>query len=195
MAPLIGLEPTCFQLPFHLVRSQRGYSGKTEYYMQCLNCEATTTNPKFCSRSCSVSNSNRVSIKRKRTKQCKKCLNLIESQKTYCSPCWKARARTFTSRLKLETLTLGEMKRKGTSNFNSNYPHIRIMSRKIYLQSNKPQKCVICGYSLHFDVCHIKAIASYPLSTPVNIINDLSNLIAMCKNHHWEYDHGHLQLT
>jgi len=30
-APPVGVEPTCVQLPFHLVRSQRGYGGKLCY--------------------------------------------------------------------------------------------------------------------------------------------------------------------
>lgn len=52
----------------------------------CLNCNNETTNPSFCSRSCSVSYNNRKCPKRKKTKQY--CLNCqketTESIAIYC---------------------------------------------------------------------------------------------------------------
>lgn len=29
----------------------------------------------------------------------------------------------------------------------------------------------------------------------ISDVNDPSNLVALCKNHHWEFDNGHLSLT
>lgn len=49
-----------------------------------------------------------------------------------------------------------------------------------------------CSYDLHVDVCHIKDVADFPDSALVSEINDPSNLAYLCKNHHWELDHGHL---
>lgn len=43
---------------------------------------------------------------------------------------------------------------------------------------------------MHFDVCHIKPIGSFDDDTLVAEINDLTNLVPLCKNHHWEMDHG-----
>jgi predicted restriction endonuclease len=72
---------------------------------------------------------------------------------------------------------------------------IRELARNIYRQSDKPKQCLICGYYLHYEVCHIKSISDFSPDTPISIVNDLSNLIALCPNHHWELDNGHLTLA
>lgn len=57
-----------------------------------------------------------------------------------------------------------------------------------------PSSCKNCGYSKHTEVCHIKPISSFPLSTPISVVNDPNNLVRLCPNCHWEFDHGGLQL-
>lgn len=60
------------------------------------------------------------------------------------------------------------------------------------MKSGLPQCCILCGYSKHIDVCHIKDISSFTNESLISEINDLNNLVALCKNHHWEFDHDHL---
>ena len=67
-------------------------------------------------------------------------------------------------------------------------------ARKRYENSNKPKKCLICGYDIHFDVAHIKAVSSFDNESKVKDINDIENLIALCPNHHWEYDNSDLTI-
>jgi predicted restriction endonuclease len=55
--------------------------------------------------------------------------------------------------------------------------------------------CQFCGYDKHVEVCHIKSISSFDLSTTIREINDLSNLIYLCPNCHWELDKGILKLN
>lgn len=43
--------------------------------------------------------------------------------------------------------------------------------------------------SKHIEVCHIRPIADYPPDTLLSVINDTSNLIGLCPNCHWEFDH------
>ena len=74
------------------------------------------------------------------------------------------------------------------------HSRLRALARNSYLKSDKPKECAICGYDRHFHVCHIKAINSFSGDTPVTVINDLKNLIALCPNHHWELDIGLLTL-
>ena len=56
-------------------------------------------------------------------------------------------------------------------------------------------ECDHCGYSYHVDICHIRDLSSFDDQTPVSIVNDLSNLVALCKNHHTEFDNGDLILV
>lgn len=156
-------------LPHHNLRRE----SKIEI-IQCFNCNKETTNPKFCSKTCSAIYTNKESPKRKKTKQCKLCSNLILSNYIYCSDCFKSKN---TIKIKTTTANWGTM------------PYIRQHARKIYKKSGQPQHCIMCNYSLHFDVCHIKDIKQYEDGTPLTVINDISNLLALCKNHHWEFDH------
>lgn len=55
--------------------------------MKCIKCQTTTSNPKFCSRSCS-SKYNNILPKRKLTKKCKTCSSYITKGRTYCSTCF-----------------------------------------------------------------------------------------------------------
>lgn len=49
-------------------------------------------------------------------------------------------------------------------------------------------------YDKHIEIAHIKAVADFDDGTLVSEINDINNLIALCPNHHWEYDNRLLEL-
>ena len=59
-------------------------------------------------------------------------------------------------------------------------------------KSNRPQACAVCGYDAHYEVCHIRPITDFHPPDFVAQVNELSNLVALCPNHHWEFDHGKL---
>jgi len=69
---------------------------------------------------------------------------------------------------------------------------LRGNSRQVYKKSGKPMMCVICGYSKHVDVCHLHPISDFPLTCTISEVNALSNLVTLCKNHHWEFDNDEL---
>lgn len=54
-------------------------------------------------------------------------------------------------------------------------------------------RCWVCGYSKHVDAAHRRDIASFPLDTKLSVVNDPANLAALCRNHHWEFDHDMLE--
>jgi predicted restriction endonuclease len=68
-------------------------------------------------------------------------------------------------------------------------------ARRVYKLSNKPKKCICCGYNKHFEVAHIKAVSEFEDNTPISEINSENNLIALCPNHHWEYDNTDFNIT
>ena len=159
----------------------------------CAFCGSPTLNPKFCSRSCAASSNNAESPKRALESLCG-CGNKRSSWRSkLCDDCRAARVESRKEN-HYNTWTLGAMRGSGNANFNSRYPYIRNMSRKAYKDSGRPMKCLVCDYSLHVDIAHIRDVKSYPDSATVAEVNNLDNLIALCKNHHWEFDHGHLQI-
>ena len=166
-------------------------------YINCTNCntkilrkrtgtsksgEAMYT--KFCNRSCSATHNNTVSPKRKVEGICKSCKTPCHSYNVYCKDCWDDTPIDWSK------VTKGKMMDEGNANYGK-WPYIRGLSRKKYLVSDKPKECVCCGYSLHFDVAHIISCESFPDTATIAEINHIDNLTALCKNHHWEYDHGY----
>ena len=67
-------------------------------------------------------------------------------------------------------------------------------ARITYQASSKPKQCIICGYDKHYEVAHIKAVSDFDGTALISEINNIDNLIALCPNHHWEYDNGLLTL-
>ena len=51
-------------------------------------------------------------------------------------------------------------------------------------------KCEKCGYDKHFEICHKKAISSFPDDALISVVNDLNNLVSLCPNCHWELDNA-----
>ena len=56
------------------------------------------------------------------------------------------------------------------------------------------KECLVCKYSNHVEVAHVKAVSKFSDDTLVSEMNDLQNLMYLCPNHHWEYDNGKLSL-
>lgn len=151
---------------------------------RCLYCNNITNNPKFCSRSCSAKISNK-NPKRKVKKLCKTCNNKIQSSRTYCKEC-------FIEFNSAKDLTLKEaIYDKGHKS--SAFALVRARARA----TNKIKssfKCEHCGYDKHIEACHIKAISSFSEDSLLSEINHDQNLIALCPNCHWEFDHGLFQI-
>lgn len=154
--------------------------------MNCLKCQIETNNPKFCSSSCSASYNNRLNPKRLLVNECVDCGKKVRANIKRCKHCF---AQTRTDNL--QSLTLGEIKElyknKSTMNVAAK---IRGYGKNIYDKSGKPKYCAMCGYNRHYEVCHIKPIREFPDSATMFEIHSLDNLIALCPNCHWEFDHG-----
>jgi len=52
--------------------------------------------------------------------------------------------------------------------------------------------CQKCGYALHIELCHIKPVSVFGEETTLGEINHPDNILVLCRNHHWEFDNGHL---
>lgn len=72
---------------------------------------------------------------------------------------------------------------------------VRKLAEKIYKESNKEMKCIVCGYNKHVEIAHIKAVSDFDDNSRISSINALENLIALCPNHHWEFDNNLIKLN
>lgn len=187
--------PTITKVVFYITREE--YNANPNICLECgkpILCDekhkaSQIKIKKFCCQSCSTTYNNR-----KRKKQdiykCTKCGNVIGigvkyKRRLYCDNC-------NPNNLDWSKITLGSVKEKRKYQLHS---RIRGLAQKIYNASSKPKHCVNCGYKKHYEVAHIKAISTFDYNTPISVINDIENLMALCPNCHWEYDNGILTLA
>lgn len=149
----------------------------------CKLCDKETFNKMFCSRRCS----NIAHPRRKKTKSCKKCGEPIYSGRNYCKAC-RSNGLHLRGGSRIEERTLGDVLGKGSSR----YAVVRQHACRVVREWQ--QKCAICTYDKKVHVCHKKAISDFSLDTKVGQINDPSNLVILCPNHHTEFDAGLLEL-
>ena len=150
----------------------------------CLQCNKETSNPKFCNSSCAATYNNKKFPKRYMEGICKICGCPITKRNVYCTEC-----NPFD--LDYSTITLGNMRSKRRYQLHS---RIRTLSRRLYIRSGRPLECSICGYIKFIDICHKRPIYLFPDDTPISVVNSLDNLIALCPNHHKEFDNNIITL-
>ncbi len=164
---------------------------------------------KYCDLSCSAKHTNFVRFGNKPPKlsSCQLCSMSIELKpqksggytlKKYCDQCRKVVMRERISKLNHSRTTVhlrtkSEMFQK-CKNWQSSRTVIRRHACAVYANSGKLLACHECGYSKHVEICHILAVSKFPGSSLIAEINDPSNLVALCPNHHWEFDNGQLVL-
>jgi len=149
----------------------------------CLQCEKETKNPKFCSKSCSATWTNKKFPKRKskRSSVCSQCNGKKALKSTLCQSC------TISSNYRGD-LTLQEAIYE-KHHRSSAYALVRTRARTLAKKLGIDKQCKICGYSKHVEIAHVNSISSFSEETLVSKINSSDNLVALCRNCHWELDH------
>lgn len=149
---------------------------------------------KFCNRNCSSIFNNKLKSKRQiKPRICSKCgMEFTFSEKTsriLCETC-KIIEREKTNVIK--AMTIREYIQKYSYKGANRYSTIRDFARR-WNKHLKKKPCQNCGYSKHTEFCHIKEI-NKNLDMTIGEINDENNILILCKNCHWEFDHGYLTL-
>lgn len=154
--------------------------------VKCGNCgkkfekrptEINRSKNHYCSRSCSVTMNNKA--RNKKTKKCKICGALVLSSRQKCPDCIKNHLPPdYTLRE-----AIYEQQHKSSA-----FALVRSRARTIAKKANL-NKCQKCGYDKHVEIAHIKPISSFSLETKLSEINHLDNLLSLCPNCHWEFDH------
>lgn len=153
--------------------------------MNCTQCGIETTNPKFCSKSCSALWTNKNYPKRKTKKRCLVCNEPVSSwRKTRCDK----HTEEYKANKHLD-VTLGEHRARYIHLHPSSiHASVRTFGRSLNKDMLK-LPCHKCGYSKHVELAHIKPIASFPDSATIRDVNSKDNVIQLCPNCHWEFDH------
>ena len=130
----------------------------------------------------------------------KRALERYYKDPVYCKQCGKMIEPSFTKTGGVRITQMGEfynkskgelLKERGYFNFRSLIQGHALLMWKTFGSSNI---CKVCGYDKHVEVCHIKSVSSFLDTATVLEINSIENLVVLCRNHHWEYDHDLLKL-
>jgi hypothetical protein len=92
--------------------------------------------------------------------------------------------------------TMGDLRNKiGLKGKHPSWLHsyVRVRARNAHKKELDKSHCEACSYSKHLEICHIKALSSWPDEALVTEVNARSNVRFLCPNHHWEFDNGHLK--
>ena len=134
-----------------------------------------------------------------------KCSNIFNNPKinkiTICENCnlnfTKSKDKVSNTCSKLCHIELGmkhrlikdSIKREGSNTYDTIRKNARIYSKYFY-----PLKCMLCDYDKHYEVCHIKDLKNFTGEETIYEVNNKYNLIHLCPNHHWEFDHNQLDI-
>lgn len=141
----------------------------------CTTCGADTKNPKFCCKSCAAKYNNKIPKRKAKIYFCKDCGSPTGKRRTKCDDCLKPKDMTLQEAMYLHL--------HKTSAF------ALVRSRARSVVKSRKKVCEYCGYDKHVEICHRQALSTFPLDTPVSVVNSPENLILLCPNCHWEFDH------
>jgi|LakMenE18May11ns_1017448.scaffolds.fasta_scaffold9502155_1 predicted restriction endonuclease len=156
-------------------------------------------------------------------KICKNCGKIIEvkenekprhvRKKTFCDSSCSATYNNKVRELKREKKVVEVIKREKKEKFeflldmtkkelyekHGVYYKFRAVVRKhahyVFNKHTIKKECLVCGYSDHVEVCHIKSVSSFGDDELMRNINSIDNLIGLCPNHHWEFDNGKIDIS
>jgi hypothetical protein len=141
---------------------------------------------KFCNHSCAASYTNRR--RESRAQKCPDCGRRMSPGCARCRAC-----SVIAKRAVALGSTKGELRHR-RSNYQSWRATLQTHAIKTHRQHGGEQRCIVCGYSNHVQVCHRVPVSSFPDSAAISEINAIGNLVPLCPNHHWEFDHGLITL-
>lgn len=161
--------------------------------MKCFTCNnllVRRDQKKFCSQSCAASFNNKKYPKKiagyRSCPGCKKqYLKKVLPKKCYCIECKTKHKNNliYNRNLTKKELTY-EKHTQGAA-----FAYIRWHARNVVIKG-KELKCEVCGYNKHVEVAHKIPIFKFSEDAKLLDINNPSNLILLCPNHHWEFDHS-----
>lgn len=165
--------------------------------MKCKQCQLETTNANFCSRRCAVTFNNHAKPKRKAKWKMCSCGAQHRCRTLRCSECVTNDKITSVEHRRLITgkMTLADVAvRYQQRGIAPSYRHGFVRNHCHEINSHLPKRCQVCGYDMHVELCHIKAIASFDLTSTLAEINNENNIVVLCRNHHWELDNHVLMI-
>ena len=116
--------------------------------------------------------------------KCQRCGEFCGSGRKFCVDC-RERVKQEKKDIALDKTLSEAIYKKG--HISNRYALVRDHCRRAY--EGVFTKCEKCGYDKHVEFCHIKPIKDFPETSTIREVNAKENIIALCPNCHWEFDH------
>lgn len=165
-----------------------------KFKVNCKQCNEELLLPRyrikennFCSSTCS-NTFNNPNPKKDRTTSCENCtITFIKSKDKISNTC----SMLCYMELGMKNRLMNDsVKRGGANAYDTIRQNARLYSKYFY-----PLKCMLCDYDKHYEVCHVRDIKDFTGEETIYEVNNKTNLIHLCPNCHWEFDHGKLDLS
>lgn len=169
--------------------------------ISCITCKNETYNPKFCSRSCAAKYNNKLFPKKKPPIKicsiCKESFKTLQgfNRRTRCFDCHPLNTKYSKDDIN-KAIPIGQYQNK--ESVKNKHPswlnaHIRYFNRK-WNKNLIDLPCKNCLYDKFVELAHIKPVSSFSSDALLGEVNHHNNVIQLCPNCHWEFDHGLLSL-
>ena len=180
----------------------RPHDPRARTLMNCKQCHCKAPTPPFaggfCSRSCFASFHNSRSPKHApKLRTCTKCsakytMTGGHLSKRHCPKCHEE----FKSGAWPRSTTLAEVQQR--LSVSGKHPswrnaHVRELNRR-WNKHLLAKGCAVCGYTHRVELCHRRAVSSFPLTATLGEVNAETNNVPLCPNHHGEFDDGLITL-
>lgn len=150
---------------------------------------------KFCSRTCSAHFNNKT-----KPAVCAQCKAPFVRDRTTltgrfrkkCEKCVGDNSQQRTDAIKAKTL--GEYYSAlvwAAKHPQHKWNHVRKFCRS-WNKDRAVNGCQVCGYKLHIEYCHIRPVSDFSDTATLGEINAESNVLILCRNHHWEQENGYI---
>jgi hypothetical protein len=165
----------------------------TEYYKNPIMC-------KYCKNPIPVLDGEKVSTVRRKTFCNRTCKTSYSNHIRALHNQYKRSSDRLPLDIYLNTISVSNKTKRDLFSTRTNWQSARSAiqkhARNIYLTSATHTHCcrIGCMYEAHIDVAHIKPVSEFSDDSLISNINDKFNLMGLCKNHHWEFDHNLITL-
>ena len=85
---------------------------------------------------------------------------------------------------------MGHYRSKGSNNFGV---AARGEAKRYAKLIGLDRSCIICGYTFYLHLAHVKPLSQFD-DSEIMSTTWKDNVVYLCPNHHYEYDHGKINL-
>ena len=169
--------------------------------VDCDNCgnefnkkpaDVKRTKHNFCNHSCAAQKTNSLrdtNSYRQPEGKCAECGDPASTATKFCKKCWIVKSSDHIR----DNQQLSEVIYKNQHR-SSAFAKVRTRARTVAKKEGW-KCCRVCGYDKHIEIAHVHPVSSFPETALISEVNAVPNLAPLCRNCHWEFDHGMITLS